>query len=363
MSMKEAKLLDGFLSLLTEATGFSVESIGDGEVDCQLGFDALVKLDTPDGMPPIELAVKLSGRELYPRDVMLEKLRLEQVKQHYPRNIEVCLVAQALSPSARELLKAADINFFDTSGTLYFKARPWLIDIERLSKRAATKKPLTVFAGAREQVVHALLYHHLRLGPKAYISGVELAQLSQSSGYTVTQTMRELERLDLVETTGSGPKQQRRAKDTGRLLDVWAEERSKKKPVVSLWYLASPNAPLLTNLLARIDALALEDALVTGAAAANMLTPTITSVPTVELIVSEGATADVAKALDLKMAARGHNIQIFERHGAAQLFPTEDPYTGHPHFASPFTLYLDLLNGVGRNKELASAFRQDTLRM
>jgi hypothetical protein len=40
-----------------------------------------------------------------------------------------------------------------------------------------------------------------------------------------------------------------------------------------------------------------------------------------------------------------------------------EPFNHQPYFASPFIQYLDLLNGAGRNKELAEAFRKNTLRM
>jgi hypothetical protein len=175
--------------------------------------------------------------------------------------------------------------------------------------------------------------------------------------------MQELERYDLVETVGSGPHQQRRAKDVGKLLDKWAEERSKRKPTISNWYLPSPTGPLVKSLVSKINSQNIVDVLVTGAAAANTLAPTLTSVPTAELIVPKGLTDDVVTKLGLKEAVRGYNIQIVERNRASLLFPMREPFYEQRYFASPFIQYLDLLNGAGRNKELAEALRKDILRV
>jgi hypothetical protein len=66
------------------------------------------------------------------------------------------------------LLRQKNINYFDSTGSLYFKSYPWLIDIERQPKRSESSKPLALFAGAREQVVHALLQFHRIHGHEAF---------------------------------------------------------------------------------------------------------------------------------------------------------------------------------------------------
>jgi hypothetical protein len=54
----------------------------------------------------------------------------------------------------------------------------------------------------------------------------------------------------------------------------------------------------------------------------------------------------------LKSAERGGNVILIEREGASLLF--RNAVTEYPsHFVSPFIMYLDLLSGLGRNKELA----------
>jgi hypothetical protein len=50
-------------------------------------------------------------------------------------------------------------------------------------------------------------------------------------------------------------------------------------------------------------------------------------------------------------------VTFIERTGASLMFCDTHPERPGSHFASRFVMYLDLLDGVGRNKELAAEFR------
>jgi hypothetical protein len=110
---------------------------------------------------------------------------------------------------------------------------------------------------------------------------------------------------------------------------------------------------LLSQLTHRIDEAGVSfDWAFTGTAAANVYAPLLTSVDTVEIIVRPGHAEQLAKSLRLKPADQGANITLVERDGASLLFRDSHPdYSSY--FSSPFILYLDLLDGRGRNKELA----------
>ena len=114
---------------------------------------------------------------------------------------------------------------------------------------------------------------------------------------------------------------------------------------------------LLSTLTERIDTKQVDFPWAfTGTAAANVFAPLLTSTDSVELVVPPGYTEDMADILKLKPAKKGGNVTITERDGASLLFRQAHPE--YPaYFASPYILYLDLLDGRGRNKELAKHIR------
>jgi hypothetical protein len=100
----------------------------------------------------------------------------------------------------------------------------------------------------------------------------------------------------------------------------------------------------------------------TGAMAANQLSPWLTHIDRIDLIVPPGTGDEIAREMDLKIAEQGSNISLMERAGASILFC--EPSSADPSLkrASPFILYLDLLDGRGRNKELASQLRTNLIK-
>jgi len=95
----------------------------------------------------------------------------------------------------------------------------------------------------------------------------------------------------------------------------------------------------------------------TGAAAANVYAPLLTSTEGAEIIVPRGYADKMADRLGLKPVSRRANVTLIEREPASLLYRymrSDQPV----FFASPYILYLDLLDGRGRNKELAQHIRE-----
>jgi len=326
-------------------------------------LDALVATKTPDGGSCV-LAIEMK-RVAYPRDVRMAISHLMEYRATVPSDtqVELCLVADTISPGSREVLRKAGINYFDQSGTLYFRHHTWLVDIERAPVHPARKKDIALFRGAREQVVHALLNHWYRNPDDEYISGGELALLSHTSTYTVSSTMQALEQLDFVESKGSGPSQRRRLRDPAALLDAWAEEWTRRREVKTRWYTYAPSGHITDRVAEGFVRHARQEWALTGAAAANAIVPRLTNVDRVEVIVQPGEAEQLASAIGLSQADKGSNVVMIERTGASLLFLDEHPERPHSRFASRFIQYLDLLNGYGRNKELAEEFRKHALKI
>lgn len=367
MNNTNVSLLHHFTSSLQTATNFStvdeVTEVRFGDQSRNTRLDALVNTRTPDG-ESCQLAVEIV-RIAYPRDVRLAISHLMKFRDTVPNDtrIALCLVAEAISPGSREALREAGINYCDLSGTLYFKHRTWLVDIERTPKRPTRKKDIALFSGAREQVVHALLHHWYSDADDGYVTGEELARLSHTSTYTVSSTMQALEQLDVVESKGNGPSRRRRLRDPATLLDAWAEAWPMRREVRTRWYTYSPGGNITDHVIDGFVKHARQEWAITGAAAANAIVPRLTSVDRVEVIVQPGEAERLASSIGLSQAEKGSNVIMIERTGASFLFLDEQHGRSHSYVTSKFIQYLDLLNGYGRNKELAEEFRKNALKI
>ncbi|AKA83775.1 hypothetical protein AYK59_05505 [Pseudomonas synxantha] len=356
----EREVLDGLVRSLTETFGPEARLKMHSGLDFYHGHEGLTA--GPDGV--IELSTSATALKIlvevvgsaYPRDIRDAVWRLDSFERSRPHEVGSVrmIAAQSLSPGAKKELKERDIAFFELGGSLYLKHDYWLIDIQRPSKPQASKRAPQLFTGARENVIHSLLMHC-----HEWMTGAELSDLAKTSQYTCSMVLQELTQREWCESIGGGPTHRRRLVNPGALLDAWAEQwQTRTRERSSTWYTFVENP---RHLLARIAETIIEKQVdfpwaFTGAAAGNVFVPLLTNTDTVDLIVPKGYTDDMADMLRLKPVKKGANVTINEREGASLLFT--QPHPEYPaYFASPYIQYLDLLDGRGRNKELAEHIR------
>jgi hypothetical protein len=320
--------------------------------------DAIVRLKDD---PHVVLAIECK-RNAFPRDIRSALWQLEEYARHAASSGGVvvrALLAERLSPGAREALRHRGVAFFDESGTLFFRHGPTTIDIDREPPPEKRSRPGTPFVGAREQVVHALLHMGNR-----WFTGQELAQLATTSAYTVSQTLHMLQQHGWVEGQSAGRNAQRRLIAAGALLDAWADSWKARPEETSTWFaFASKPGMLATQVASRLQSAGRSDWAYTGAAAGNALVALLTTVDRLQIIVRPGAAAQVAAGANLTSAEQGSNVSIVERSGASEMFWRPLPESDTP-LASPFIIYLDLLKDErGRNKELALELRKRVLKI
>jgi hypothetical protein len=212
-----------------------------------------------------------------------------------------------------------------------------------------------VFQGAREQVVLAALRE------RSWFAGDQLAQASGTSTFTVSTTLAELDRLEWLEARGTGNTLERRLSQPGLLLDAWArawrEREQSGKQAVGRYYRYGSTHKLMAWLAKELSELQMAgenqsiEWAFTGACAANLLAPHLTSVDAVDLILPPGTLSHVAAALGLEEVEEGHNLRLLERSGAAFMFPERLPSRelSGTRFANRYIQYLDLLDGRGRH--------------
>lgn len=366
MPSQTSELLDLFISELCDVAMMSLvqrEMEVPFDVEARHArLDARLRMALPIG-DEVVLAIEVL-RAGYPRDVRLAVHQLhayQEAEKGSAVPIELCVIADYLSPGSRKELKQAGINYYDGSGSMYFKHRTSLVVKELEPRDRPARRPVKLFSGARELVIHALLEHWRRTEGKAYISGAELAEQAGTSTYTVSLTMQELEREGWVETTGKGPSQRRRVSDEAGILDAWATEWVSRRDRVTRWFAYVPNSNPTDVLLSRLAGR--KGWALTGAAAANAVVPHLTSIDRVQVIVPPGQAETWGQELKLKPVDRGANIIFIEREGASLMFLDEHPERPGSRFASRFIQYLDLLDNYGRNKELAAEFRRRALKI
>lgn len=296
-------------------------------------------------------------RHAYPRDIREAVWRLDAYKQSAPSAAEPILLvaAESLSAGAKDLLRKRGVAYFERNGTLFLRWRNWLVNIERPTVATARRgDAFALFTEARELVVHALLRHG-----SEWLTGTALADLAGTSSYTCSVVLQELEKREWCETSGAGQTLRRRLVEPRQLLDAWAQHWIQRKETRSRWYyLPTSSVPLIEQLCQSIAGAGVSMPwALTGAAPANAISPLLTSVEVVDLVVPPGQTEPLARALKAKPAEMGANLSIVERSGAGMQFLEFHGECQMP-FTSPFVMYMDLLDGRGRNKELARALRE-----
>lgn len=219
-----------------------------------------------------------------------------------------------------------------------------------------------VFEGDLEQVVHALLEHWRLSGGDARVSCADLAEMAGASPSTVSIALQELEAW--VDVTDCGPTRSCKVGRPACLLDAWAQAWKERLPNEkrTRWYAyASGPGGIVDHMLERLSGRA--GWAMTGAGAANALVPHLTSVDRVSIIVPLGASEEWAADMELEPVDKGANVTFIERTGASLMFG--DTHRDKPGYrmASRWVMYLDLLDGVGRNKELAAELRLRALRL
>ena len=310
----------------------------------------------------------------YPRDVRDSIFQLRDYKQalkDHGAETEVLpiFVSEHITENARELLRRHGVGYFDSSGSLHLEAENLLIHMDRPANKPVQRRVQSVFTGAREQILLTLFAALPAWRSKDPDDGWwpfnELLARAGTSKSTLSEMLTELEKRDVIAVQGEGRRRSWRLKTPGMLLDEWADAVSKRKESKSRWY-RFEQAP--TKLVPKIvDELAdhLDQVAISGAAAAQLYSPWLTSVDNVDLIIPPGKRDDVAKRLGLSKAEKGFNVTLIERTGASTMH--KQPLPGKPSLppilANPFIAYLDTVHGPGRNKELAMQLRSSVLKV
>lgn len=358
-TLTEQQLIARFVDALRELPEVEAdldhwESVGKHD---DSGYDAQVDLHVAGKSFILLLEVK---KTVFPRDVRQVIWQLRAASHVKPAGQEKeplsLLVAESISPGAKELLRRERVGYYDSGGSLYLPAPGAYLYIDKPPPKALTKSVRTLFTGRRAQVLHALLAQH-----QNWFGVTELAQQAMVSPATASQVLTELERFDWLEARGQGPSKERHLREPTALLDAWTKQLAATRPqALRRYYVPGTKADSLAARIGQVFHQHDVEYAVSHEAAAQRYAPFLSNVSQVRVRVLIGANADAAIGdVDARVVNEGANLGVIEAKSPGELLFRER--VDGLWLASPIQIYLDLLRGEGRSKEMAEHFRKERI--
>jgi len=219
-----------------------------------------------------------------------------------------------------------------------------------------TKLMRPLFAGRRTQVLHTMLIQH-----QNWFGVTELAQQALVSPATASQVLTELDRFDWLEARGQGPNKERHLREPAALLDAWAKQLATlRPPTPRRYYVPGIKADTLAVRIGQVFDAHDAQYTVSYESAAQHYAPFLSNISQVRMRVLIGASADAALgSLDARVVTEGANLGVIEAKSPGELLFSER--VDGLWLASPIHIYLDLLCGEGRSKEMAEHFRKEKI--
>lgn len=318
----------------------------------------------PDGMLEVELGprrlelfVEVKS-ELFPRDVRQQIWQLRDFLSSQESDSEqiAMLVAGSISRGARDILQQEMVGYFDPGGSLFIPSDGAYVLIDRPPAKKAERALGSIFQGQRARVVEAVIE-----AGQAWIGVKELAERTGVSPATASETMTEMERRDWLEVQGAGPAKLRRLFARAPLLDEWSRALANRKPPrMERYYVPARDAADIARQLDEACRAVGARYAVTAEAAAQAYAPYLTAISQLKCRIQGGRVRrDVLARLDARPVSEGWNLGVIDDAGSSNV-GAGDRIDGII-YAGPVQVYLDLLQGSGRGKEMADHLRSQRL--
>jgi hypothetical protein len=355
---KERQLISNFVDALRELPEVEADlDHWEPAKSGDRGYDAQVDLHVAGKSYVLLIEAK---KAVFPRDArqVLWQFREASLGRSAEQGEEPfsLLVAESISPGAKELLRSERVGYYDSGGSLYLPARGAYLYIDKPPPKTLAKSMRSLFSGRRAQVLHALLVRH-----DDWFGVTGLAQEAMVSPATASQVLSELERFDWLTARGQGPAKERHLREPSALLDAWAKQlATTRPPTVRRYYVPGTKSDALETRIGQVFGAHDVEYAISHEAAAQRYTPFLSNVSQVRARVLSGANADAAIGeLNARPVSEGANFSVIEAKSLGELLFREQ--LGNLWLASPIQIYLDLLRGEGRAKEMAEHFRKERI--
>jgi hypothetical protein len=299
-------------------------------------------------------------KAVYPRDVRQVLWQFREASHNRPKGQGKeplsLLIAESISPGAKELLREEHVGYYDSGGSLYLPAPGAYLYLDKPPPKTLAKSVRSLFSGRRAQVLQALLVQH-----DNWFGVKTLAAQAMVSPATASQVLTELERFEWLASRGQGPSKERHLRDPAALLDAWVKQLASLRPMtLRRYYVPGVKADSLLQRMQQVfDEHGAEYA-ISHEAAAQRYAPFLSNVAQVRTRLLMGGNADAAIAdLGARAVSEGANLAVIEAKSPGDLLFREQ--VGGIWLASPVQVYLDLLRGEGRSKEMAEHLRKERI--
>lgn len=324
----------------------------------QTGYRPDVTIDLEHEGNSYRLVIE-AKRSLFPRDAREAIWQLRNHLAHFDSSslpAVPLLLAESISPGARQLLRDERVGYFDASGSLFIPASGLYLRVDRPASRKQARSLNNLFAGRRAQALHAVWVC------KSNWFGVhQIAERAGVSPATASETLIEIERREWVEVRGAGPSKERRLVNPRALLDAWAAyQSSARSKAVRHFYVRSTAPPDLQRRIEQASEAHDTPYELTGVTAGQIYAPYLSSVSQVICrIPAKTGMKAMLDSIDARPVRDGWNLGVHEVAPDEELRFRER--IDGLWVADPLQTYLDLLQAGGRAKELAQHLRTEKL--
>ena len=353
----ESRLIERFLNTLRglPEVDAQLEPKGPADAGADRGIDAQVDLRVPGKAVTLLIEAK---KALYPRDVRQVLWERKDFSRKYftEHDAVLLLLADSISPGAKELLRNERVGYYDSGGSLFLPAKGIYLYIDKPPPKSLSRSMRSLFSGRRAQVLHALLIRQ-----DEWVGVKPLAEQAQVSPATVSQVLTELERFDWIASRGQGPNKERHLREPSALLDAWVSQlETTRPPTMRRYYVPSMRAEELVQKLGRLFAAHDIEYAITHEAAGQLYSPFLSSVSQVRCRALIGPAFNQAIGeLDARVVNEGANLAVIEAKSSGELLFRKE--MGGVWLASPVQVYLDLMRSEGRAKEMAERLRRERI--
>ena len=146
----ERRLLDGLLEALRELPDAQAEVSGAEQPGGRdRGHD--VRVDFRVGGKAATLLIEMK-KDVYPRDVRQVLWQLRDSARRWPhleekREAAFFMIAQAISPGAKELLRNERVGYYDSGGSLFLPAGNIYVYVDKPPPKSLSRSIRSVFSG------------------------------------------------------------------------------------------------------------------------------------------------------------------------------------------------------------------------
>lgn len=345
------------LRALPDVQELQTEHEAPAAADRPARYDARIDLRVADKPLVLLIAAK---KLIYPRDArqalwQLQALNFPATQNQGAEQLPL-LIAESISPGAKEFLQRERVGYYDSGGSLFLPAKGAYLYVDKPPPKPMARAIQSLYSGRRAQVLHALLNQH-----DAWVGVKALAAEAHVSPTTASQVLTALDRLDWLESQGQGPTKKRHLREPAALLDAWSRQiATERPPALRRFYVPTLRGDALADRVGEVLGYKEAEYALTHEAAAQRYAPFLSSVLHVRCRVIPGRAADEALSiLRAQPVTEGANLSLIDAKPPGELLFRQK--VGEVWLASPIQVYLDLLRGEGRAKEMAAHLRRERI--